>query len=155
MIAKLDELRAKAITELDGIDNPSDLEAWRIRYLGRKSALTQILRGLAALSLEEKRATGAAANELRALLEESLALREEAVRDSVIARAIEGGRLDVTLPGRSPALGRLHPTTQMLRQVCNIFMAMGFEVVEGPDVEWEYYNFDALNIPQDHPARDM
>ncbi len=155
MIAKLDELRAKAITELDGIDNPSDLEAWRIRYLGRKSALTQILRGLAALPLEEKRATGAAANELRALLEKSLALKEEAVRDSVIARAIEGGRLDITLPGRSPALGRLHPTTQMLRQVCDIFMAMGFEVVEGPDVEWEYYNFDALNIPQDHPARDM
>jgi len=155
MIAKLDELRAEAITELDSIDNLSDLEGWRIRYLGRKSALTQILRGLAALSLEEKRATGAAANELRDFLEKTLALKEEAVRESEIARAIERGRLDVTLPGRSPALGRLHPTTQMLRQVCDIFMAMGFEVVEGPDVEWEYYNFDALNIPQDHPARDM
>jgi len=155
MIAKLDELRAKAISELDSIDNRRDLEAWRIRYLGRKSALTQILRGLAALSLEEKRATGAAANELRAFLEETLALKEEAVRESEIARAVEKGRLDVTLTGRPPALGRLHPITQMLRHICDIFTAMGFEVIEGPDVEWDYYNFEALNIPQDHPARDM
>ena len=155
MMAKLDELRAKAISELDSIDNRRDLEAWRIRYLGRKSALTQILRGLAALSLEEKRATGAAANELRVFLEETLALKEEAVRESEIARAVEKGRLDVTLTGRPPALGRLHPTTQMLRHICDIFTAMGFEVIEGPDVEWDYYNFEALNIPQDHPARDM
>jgi phenylalanyl-tRNA synthetase alpha chain len=155
MIAKLDELRAKAITELDGIDNPSDLEAWRIRYLGRKSALTEILRGLATLPLEEKRATGASANELRTFLEKTLTLKEEAIRESEIARSIEQGRLDVTLPGRPTTLGRLHPTTKLLRHICDIFMAMGFEVIEGPDVEWDYYNFEALNIPQDHPARDM
>jgi len=155
MIAKLEELRAKAISELDLIDNPGDLEAWRIRYLGRKSALTQILRGLASLPLEEKRRVGAAANELKASWEQGLALKEEAVKELEVARSIEKNRLDVTLPGRPPALGRLHPTTQMLRQICSIFVQMGFEVVEGPDVEWEYYNFEALNIPQDHPARDM
>jgi phenylalanyl-tRNA synthetase alpha chain len=155
MIAKLDELGVKALSELDSIDNPGDLEAWRIRYLGRKSALTEILRGLANLSLEDKRATGAAANKLRAALEQALAVKKEAVRESEISRSIEYGRLDVTLPGHPIALGRLHPTTQMLRQICSIFAAMGFEVVEGPDVEWDYYNFEALNIPQDHPARDM
>ena len=85
MIDKLDELRAKATSELDSINNPSDLEAWRIRYLGRKSALTQILRGLATLSLEEKRSAGAAANEVRAFLENTLALKEEEVRESEIA----------------------------------------------------------------------
>ncbi len=152
---KLDELQAKAISELESIHTPGDLEAWRIRYLGRKSELTRILRGLAALPLEEKRSIGAAANELRASLENILALKEEAIRESVVARSIEKGRLDVTLPGRSPALGRLHPATRMLRRICDIFTSMGFDIVEGPDVEWEYYNFDALNIPPDHPARDM
>jgi len=155
MKAKLDELRIKAIGELDSIDSPGDLEAWRIRYLGRKSALTEVLRGLANLPLEEKRATGAAANELRAFLEQSLERKKEAVRDSEIARSIERGRLDVTLPGYPLPAGRLHPVTRMLRQICDIFTSMGFEVVEGPDVEWDYYNFEALNIPPDHPARDM
>ena len=152
---KLDELRTKAIEELNSINNPSDLEAWRIRYLGRKSALTQILRGLASLPLEEKRAIGAAANELKAFLDKSLEQKQEAVKESEIIRSIEQGRLDVTLPGYPPSLGRLHPTTRMLRQICDIFKSMGFEVVEGPDVEWDYYNFEALNIPPDHPARDM
>jgi len=82
-------------------------------------------------------------------------LKEEAIRELEIARSIEQGQLDVTLPGRPTALGRLHPTTKLLRHICDIFMAMGFEVIEGPDVEWDYYNFEALNIPQDHPARDM
>lgn len=155
MIAKLDELRSRALGELDSIDTSSGLEAWRIRYLGRKSALTEILRGLATLPLEEKRATGAVANELRTFLEKTLTLKEEAIRESEIARSIEQGQLDVTLPGRPTTLGRLHPTTKLLRHICDIFMAMGFEVIEGPDVEWDYYNFEALNIPQDHPARDM
>jgi phenylalanyl-tRNA synthetase alpha chain len=155
MIAKLDELREQATHELNRIRNPSDLEAWRIRYLGRRSALTEILRGLANLPLDEKRATGATANQLRASLEEALRLKKEAVTESHIAQSIDSGRIDVTLPGHPLPLGRLHPTTQMLRQICGIFAGMGFEVVEGPDVEWDYYNFEALNIPQDHPARDM
>ncbi|MDY6892858.1 MAG: phenylalanine--tRNA ligase subunit alpha [Chloroflexota bacterium] len=155
MIDKLEELRTIATSELDSINKPSDLEAWRIRYLGRKSALTQILRGLATLPLEEKRLVGAAANELRVALEQSLIHKEEVLRETEIVQAIEKGRLDVTLPGRSPVLGRLHPTTQMLRQISAIFSTMGFEVIEGPDIEWDYYNFEALNIPQDHPARDM
>ena len=134
MINKLEELRAKALSELDSINDLKSLESWRINYLGRKSPLTQILRGLANLSLEEKRAVGAAANELKAFLEQSLAQREEAVKEAEIARAIERGRLDVTLPGRPTTLGRLHPTTQMLRQMCDIFVAMGFEVVEGDKV---------------------
>ena len=155
MIDRLSELREQALSELDSIANINDLEAWRVRHLGRKSALTQVLRGLAGLSLEEKRATGAAANELRSHLEAQLALKQDAVREAEIAQAIETGRIDVTLPGRGLSLGRLHPSTQMLRQISDIFVTMGFEVVEGPDVEWEYYCFDALNIPPDHPARDM
>jgi phenylalanyl-tRNA synthetase alpha chain len=155
MTSKLDELRSSAIRDLDSADTSNALEAWRISHLGRKSPLTQLLRGLAALSIEEKRSVGAAANELKSSLEQALARKEEELKQSEIARFVEQGGLDVTLPGRPPALGRLHPTTQMLRQICEIFATMGFEVVEGPDVEWDYYNFEALNIPQDHPARDM
>jgi len=155
MISQLEELRAKAIRELDSISDPKSLEAWRISYLGRKSPLTQILRGLSKLPLEERRAVGTAANDLRESLEKSLAQREEIVKEAEIASAIERGRIDVTLPGRPAVLGRLHPSTQMMRQMCDIFRAMGFEVLEGPEVEWDYYNFEALNIPQDHPARDM
>jgi phenylalanyl-tRNA synthetase alpha chain len=155
MIGKLEELREKALSELESIDSLNGLEAWRIRYLGRKSELTQILRSLASLPLEERRTVGAASNRLRALLEQTLTTREEHLKESQIARFLEEGSLDVTLPGRLPSLGRLHPTTQMLRQICDIFTAMGFEVVEGPDVEWDYYNFEALNMPRDHPARDM
>jgi phenylalanyl-tRNA synthetase alpha chain len=155
MIDKLEELGRDAIRELERAGNLSDLEAWRIRYLGRKSSLTQVLRGLATLSLEEKRTAGATANQLKGSLEQALARRESELRESEIERFVRQGSLDVTLPGRAPALGRLHPTTQMMRQICDIFATMGFEVVEGPDVEWDYYNFEALNIPQDHPARDM
>jgi phenylalanyl-tRNA synthetase alpha chain len=155
MINKLEELRAKALKELDSIKDPKSLEAWRINYLGRKSELTQMLRGLASLPVEERRTAGAAANELKSFLEQSLAQREEVIKEAEIARAIEKGRLDVTLPGYPTTLGRLHPATQILRQMCDIFVAMGFEVVEGPEVEWDYYNFEALNIPQNHPARDM
>ncbi|MEE8373170.1 MAG: phenylalanine--tRNA ligase subunit alpha [Dehalococcoidia bacterium] len=155
MTSKLDDLRHSAIRELDSADTSDDLEAWRIRHLGRKSPLTQVLRGLAALPIEEKRSVGTAANELKSSLEQALAHREEELRQSEIARFVEQGSLDVTLPGRPPALGRLHPITQLLRQICHIFATMGFEVLEGPEVEWDYYNFEALNIPQDHPARDM
>lgn len=155
MIDKLEELRIKALRELDSINDLKSLEAWRINNLGRRSELTRILRGLASLPLEERRAAGAAANQLKLSLEQSLARREEIIKEAELARAIERGRLDVTLPGYPVSLGRLHPTTRILRQMCSIFVAMGFEVIEGPEVEWDYYNFEALNIPQDHPARDM
>jgi len=154
MLSKLEELQAKAIAELNSISNVSSFEDWRVRYLGRKSELTQILRGLATLPLEERRTAGAAANKLRASLEQSLSRKEQEFKEAKLAASTER-LLDVTLPGRPTTLGRLHPTTQILRQICNIFVSLGFEVVEGPDVEWDYYNFDALNIPEDHPARDM
>ncbi len=155
MISKLEALRERALSELSDTDSPGDLEAWRVRYLGRKSELTQILRSLGSLPLEEKRSVGAASNQLRSLLEQRLAEKQESLQESEIARRAEHESLDVTLPGRPPSLGRLHPATLMLRQICGIFETLGFEVVEGPDVEWDYYNFEALNMPADHPARDM
>lgn len=155
MLEELERLKAKAIAELDSVVNLRELEEWRVRYLGRKGSLTSILRGLGALPLEERRAIGAAANEVKAALEISLEEKEKTLKEQDLAIALEQTRLDITLPGYPLSLGRLHPTTQIMREICDIFVSMGFQVVEGPEVEWDYYNFEALNIPKDHPARDM
>jgi len=155
MLDQLEQLRAKAIAELSDVDNLTELEAWRIRYLGKKGSMTSILRGLVKLPLEERRETGAAANKRKTLLESGLEQKGQTLKKVALAATLKQGRIDVTMPGYPVSPGRLHPTTQILREICDIFSSMGFQVVEGPDVEWDYYNFEALNIPKDHPARDM
>ncbi|MDO8751599.1 MAG: phenylalanine--tRNA ligase subunit alpha [Dehalococcoidia bacterium] len=140
--------------ELERSSTQEALESWRVSYLGRRGRLTLLLRSLAALSLEERRTVGAEANRAKAMLEQLLGGRQQALKQAT-SRLLEAGRIDVTMPGRPVALGRLHPITQTVREICAAFVSMGFDVVEGPEVEWEHYNFDALNIPRDHPARDM
>lgn len=154
MLNQVEELASKALDELFKVTNVNELEAWRIRYLGRKSNLIQILRSLADVPLNERREVGARANELKKSLETALEQKKadlESDSDLLVGREA----LDVTLPGQQVPLGRLHPTTQTLEEICDIFGSMGFQVVEGPEVEWDYYNFEALNMPADHPARDM
>jgi len=154
-----EQIRLNALRELEGITGIDGLESWRVRYLGRKGELTMILRGLSALPLEERKTVGASANRVRADLEESLRRKAEELKAELEKRAVRGGgaelaRGDITLPGRHYPLGRLHPITQTLDAMCDIFASMGFQVMEGPEVEWDYYNFEALNIPGEHPARD-
>jgi len=147
-------MKNRAQAELELISENSALEAWRVRYLGKKSELTQILRGLSELSIEEKKAVGSAANTLKTALEESYQKKELALREAqILANAVKEA-VDVTLPGRRPPIGHLHPITQTFNEMCDIFKSMGFQVVEGPEVELEYYNFEALNIPEGHPSRD-
>ena len=155
MLRELEELKTKAVAELNSIDNLGELEKWRVRYLGRKGELTSVLRGLGSLPIEDRRSAGAIANDVKALLEADLQHKEEALKEKELVAVLNQTRIDVTLPGYPVSLGRLHPTTQALREICDIFVSMGFQVVEGPEVEWDYYNFEALNIPRDHPARDM
>ncbi len=155
MLEQLKGLHAQALDELKKIDNPRELESWRVRYLGKKSRLTQILRSLATLPLEERREMGAQANEIKRALESNLSEKEKLLQEALLTSPLESQGLDVTLPGRPLPTGRLHPTTQILNEICDVFKNMGFQVIEGPDVEWDYYNFEALNIPQHHPARDM
>ncbi|MBI4331600.1 MAG: phenylalanine--tRNA ligase subunit alpha [Chloroflexi bacterium] len=155
-IAKeIEELTNQALQEIAALGELKALEGWRVLYLGKKSQLTGLLRGLAQLPVEERRAAGALTNELKRLLESSLEEKRAALQSAQVAALQEQGRLDVTLPGRPLLQGRLHLTTQVVRQICDIFKSLGFQVVEGPEVEWDYYNFEALNIPKDHPARDM
>ncbi len=155
MLQRLKDLRAQALEELNKVGNPRGLELWRVRYLGKKSDLTQILRSLATLALEERREVGAQANEIKRALESGLEEKNKLLQEAILTSHQEARVFDVTLPGRPLPIGRLHPTTQILKEICDVFRNMGFQVIEGPDVEWDYYNFEALNIPQHHPARDM
>ena len=154
MQQQLEELKSNALRELESIDNTRELESWRVKYLGKKGPLTGILRSLATLPLDDRKAVGASANQVKKLLEDNLKQKEQALRDKQLAADTEKEAIDITLPGRPFPAGHLHPITQTLYEICDIFVSMGFQIVEGPDVEWDYYNFEALNIPQEHPARD-
>jgi len=154
MLQQLEELKSNALKELADITNSQQLESWRVRYLGKKSNLTRILRSLATLPLAERKAVGAYANEVKVYLEDNLKQKGQALREVQLAASAKREAIDITLPGRPFAIGRLHPITQTVYEICDIFVSMGFQVVEGPEVEWDYYNFEALNIPKEHPARD-
>ncbi len=151
--AQLNSLREEALNELGGLTGAAELEGWRVRYLGKKSRLTEVLRGLAALPIEDRRQAGALSNTLKSELEAELSARETAFRQQSGAQPAGAG-LDISLPGRPYPRGHTHLMTQSIAEICSIFQGMGFQVVEGPEVEWDYYNFDALNIPREHPARD-
>ncbi len=154
MIQQLDELKTKALQELGQIQDGKELESWRVRYLGKKSSLTSILRSLATLSLEERKSAGARANQVKADLESELQEKEQALREARLVSGTQKEILDISLPGRPLPNGRLHPITQTLDEILNIFVSMGFQIAEGSDVERDYYNFEALNIPAEHPSRD-
>ena len=154
MSSLLDALQSKALAELASIADLKNLEDWRILYLGKKSQLNQALRSLSSLSIEERRQMGAQANQLKALLESSLEDKKKTLQQAQLT-GTKQEYFDITLPGRPLTLGRLHPVTQTIREICSIFSGLGFQVVEGPEVEWDYYNFESLNIPPGHPARDM
>jgi len=154
MLNQVEELASKALDELAKITNVDELEAWRISYLGRKGSLILILRSIATVPLEKRRQLGARANEVKLSLENAHNDRKSFLeRDLTLS--LEHETLDISLPGQPIPIGRLHPTTQIVEEICDIFGGMGFQVVEGPEVEWDYYNFEALNMPKDHPARDM
>jgi phenylalanyl-tRNA synthetase alpha chain len=154
MLDKIEEIKTEALKQLAGISNTKDLEAWRVQYLGKKSPLTQILRGLAALSIEERKAIGAAANQVKNLLEASAGEKEQTLREAQLKSEAQKESIDISLPGRPYPVGHQHPMTQTIDEISDIFVSMGFQVLGGPDVEWDYYNFEALNMPAEHPARD-
>ena len=133
--------------------DPEALEALRVKYLGRKGVLTSVLRGLKDLDPDARRRVGATANQAKGSLETALAEALTALKEAA-ARA-GAPAIDVTLPGRRGPLGRLHPLTRTMEEICDIFLHLGFEAVTGPEVELDWYNFEALNLPPDHPARDM
>jgi phenylalanyl-tRNA synthetase alpha chain len=146
------ELEKRAIDEINAIDDPSGLEPFRIRYLSKKGALTSLMKNLGTLSRAERPEAGKLANQIKV----NLSRHFQDVKLSLEAGGSgDAASVDVTLPGREPLYGHLHPITSVIKEVCLIFSQMGFRVVKGPNVELDYYNFEALNLPKDHPARDM
>ena len=152
--APLEELRREAEAAIAAAEAATELEELRVRYLGRRSQLTQVLRSIGELPPERRGPVGREANELRRALERQLAERSSQLEAAELERRLAGDRVDVTLPGDPPRpLGHLHLVTQTRREMEDIFLGLGFSVVEGPEVELDYYNFTALNIPEGHPAR--
>jgi phenylalanyl-tRNA synthetase alpha chain len=152
---RLRRLGDQAAAEIAAAADPTALEALRIRYLGKKSEFTGLLSQVGGLPADQRPLVGKVSNEIKVGLTEALRERKAAFDDTERRRRLDGESLDVTLPGRPASLGRLHPLTQGRRQILDIFKEMGFEVASGPDLEDEFHNFEALNIPADHPARDM
>lgn len=152
MIEELEALKKKALQELERVQDLEAAEGWRISYLGRKGALTKVLRQVGQLPKEERPIMGERANLTKRELTEALEAKVQALKEKGVPSE---ETFDFTLPGRLPPLGAIHPITRTLWEIYDIFALMGFQVVEGPEVEWDRYNFELLNIPQDHPARDM
>uniref|UniRef100_A0A7C3WI73 Phenylalanine--tRNA ligase alpha subunit n=1 Tax=Desulfobacca acetoxidans TaxID=60893 RepID=A0A7C3WI73_9BACT len=147
-------LREKALAEITRAQSAEELEGLRVKYLGRKGRLTQILRSLKELPPEVRKRMGQQANRAKEALEAALTQALGALKEKALREAAER-EIDVTLPGRRHHLGHIHPLTRIMNEICDIFQRLGFEAVEGPEVELDWYNFEALNIPPDHPARDM
>lgn len=150
-LAKIKETVTKLLTDADSLE---DLENIRINYLGKKGELTSVLKGMGALSAEERPIIGALANEIRSTLENEIEAKKNELEKDALNKKLANEVIDVTMPGNKKPSGTLHPLTNVLEDIKDIAIGMGFEIAEGPEVELDYYNFEALNIPKNHPARD-
>jgi phenylalanyl-tRNA synthetase alpha chain len=151
----VEALRGEALARIEQACSEKELEQIRIEILGRSGSVTLRLRGLKDLPVEERRSPGEELNQLKRDLEERLGEQLSAVKERAKAQALQEDRIDITLPGSRWARGNAHPITLVIDEIVDIFWGMGFEIARGPDVEDDYHNFEALNIPKDHPARDM
>ena len=154
MIHDLQNIKEQAAEALSKAADSKTLEALRVKYLGKKGELTAILKQMGKLSAEERPKVGQLANEVRAGIEQMIEERSAAIKQAVLDARLQAERVDVTMPGKAAPIGKAHPLTKVLDEVKEIFLGMGFSISEGPEVETDYYNFEALNIPKNHPARD-
>ncbi|NLD29256.1 MAG: phenylalanine--tRNA ligase subunit alpha [Clostridiales bacterium] len=151
---QLEQIRAEAAASIESAASLQELDAVRVKYLGKKGELTAVLKTMGKLSPEERPIVGQMANEVRELITADLEKRNDLLKAAQQEMKLKAETIDVTLPGTKVEIGHKHPLSIVLDEVKEIFLGMGFEVVGGPEVEWDYYNFEALNIPKDHPARD-
>lgn len=154
MKQQLEEIRKSAHDMLAEASSPSELEALRVKFLGKKGELTAILKQMGKLSAEERPVIGQLANEVRSFIEKEISDRSEQLKAVEVKERLEKEKLDVTMPGKHHKLGQKHPLSIVLDELKEIFLGMGFSIATGPEVETDYYNFQALNIPKNHPARD-
>ena len=154
MKEKLEQIRAEALAALGGAKDAQELDGLRVKYLGKKGELTAVLKMMGSLSAEERPVMGQLANEVREALTEALAQRQKAIEEAALNQRLEDEKLDVTIPGKRPELGHKHPMSIALDELKEIFIGMGFQVAEGPEIELAEYNFTKLNTEEGHPARE-
>ena len=154
MKEKLEQIRAEALAALVGAKDAQELDGLRVKYLGKKGELTAVLKMMGSLSAEERPVMGQLANEVREALTEALSQRQKAIEQAALNQRLEAEKLDVTIPGKRPELGHKHPMSIALDELKEIFIGMGFQVAEGPEIELAEYNFTKLNTEEGHPARE-
>ena len=154
MKEKLEAIRQEAEAALQTCTDAKQLDAIRVQYLGKKGALTAILKQMGKLSAEERPVMGQLANAVRSDIESAITKQQAAIAEAALEQKLQSETLDITLPGKQKKIGGLHPLTIVENEIKEIFLGMGFSVADGPEVEYDYYNFEALNLPPDHPARD-
>lgn len=150
----LEQIKNAAVDALESCDSLKALEELKVKYLGKKGELTGILKQMGKLSAEERPVIGQLANEVRAKIEEEVAFRVKTLKEKQLEEQLKAEKIDVTMPGQKFEVGKKHPLTLVMDEIKEIFLGMGFDVVSGPEVELDYYNFEALNLRKDHPARD-
>jgi phenylalanyl-tRNA synthetase alpha chain len=155
MLPQFDEIENSALTALKNIKSENELQQWRVAFLGRSSPLMQTFDKMGQLTKEERPVVGRRANQVKQVLEKAFEEKNEELRAEALSNSLRTDSLDVTLPGRSLPMGRLHPITQTMRRITRVFGDMGFQVYRSREVETDEYNFELLNIPAHHPARDM
>lgn len=155
MKEQLDQLLNEALAEISGASSEESLQELRIKYLGKKGALTALMKGLGSLSAEERPVIGQLVNTVKDQLEARFEMALAHVREAKKLERLQNERIDVTLPSRRSYRGTKHPVSLVIEEVSDIFAGLGFQVAEGPEIELDYYNFETLNFPKDHPARDM
>lgn len=154
MKEELENIKTEAVAKIKESISSDSLEEIRVKYLGKKGVLTGILRGMGSLSPEERPAAGKLANEVREEIENAIENTKKSIKEKEKVQRLKFETIDVTMPGKANPIGGVHPLTKVLDEIQEIFLGMGFSVAEGPEVELDYYNFEALNIPKNHPARD-
>ena len=152
---EIEKIKVESTEELKKIQDLKELETFKVKYLGKKGSLTTILRGMKDLSAEERPVIGSLVNQVRDLLENLISEKEKELQRKELERRLQTENIDVTEPGKRVKLGSIHPITQIINEVEDIFLGMGYEIADGPEVEKTIYNFDKLNTPADHPARDV
>ncbi|MBH0230099.1 phenylalanine--tRNA ligase subunit alpha [Halobacillus yeomjeoni] len=155
MKERLEQLKQEALEKVTQAENIQSLKDVRVEYLGKKGPITEVLKGMGKLSKEERPVIGQLANEVREEVANAIETKQSRLEDEALERQLEEESIDVTLPGRPVQVGGPHLLTSIIEEIEDLFIGMGFEIKEGPEVETDYYNFEALNLPKGHPARDM
>lgn len=151
----LDLLQTEALHKVQEADTLQALQSVKVEYLGKKGPITEVLRGMGKLSAEERPVIGQLANDVRSVIQSHIDDKQQSLEEAALRKRLESEAIDITLPGKQLKVGNHHPLTAIIEEIEDLFIGLGFKVAEGPEVEKDYYNFEALNLPKDHPARDM